>query len=67
MDELDGLALSSLVRVARGSSEIPIIVLSSHDNDEIRVELAENGINRFLQKPCRPADLVETVKTLLEA
>lgn len=67
MDELDGLALSSLVRVARGSSEIPIIVLSSHDNEEIRVELAENGINRFLQKPCRPADLVEAVKTLLEA
>ncbi|NRP10603.1 MULTISPECIES: response regulator [unclassified Marinobacterium] len=66
MDELDGLALSSLVRVARGSSDIPIIVLSAHDNDEIRAELAENEINLFLQKPCRASELLESVKALIE-
>lgn len=66
MDELDGLALSSLVRVARGSSDIPIIVLSAHDNEEIRAELAENEINLFLQKPCRASELLESVKALIE-
>ena len=64
MDEMDGLALSSLVRVARGSHEIPIIVLSAHDNEEIRREIESNEIDRYLQKPCRPSVLKEAVQEL---
>lgn len=65
MDELDGLALSSLIRVARGSANIPIIVLSSHDNEEIRSELKKNQINHFLLKPCKASDLSNTIRELL--
>lgn len=64
MDEMDGLALSSLVRVARGSHEIPIIVLSAHDNEEIRSEIATNKVDRYLQKPCRASLLKEAVQAL---
>lgn len=64
MDEMDGLALSSLVRVARGSHEIPIIVLSAHDNEEIRRELETNKVDRYLQKPCRAPLLREAVQAL---
>ncbi|HAT58219.1 MAG TPA: hypothetical protein DCS79_05360 [Gammaproteobacteria bacterium] len=64
MDELDGLALSSLVRVARGSHEIPIIVLSSHDNSEIQREIGVNKVNRYLRKPCKPSDLLAAVSEL---
>ncbi len=64
MDDMDGLALSSLVRVARGSQMIPIIVLSAFDNEEIRREIENNKIDHYLQKPCKSSALREAVAQL---
>jgi two-component system, OmpR family, response regulator len=62
MPELDGLAVC---RELRTSSEVPIIFLSSVDEELDRVVGLELGADDYVTKPFSPRELVARVKTVL--
>lgn len=62
MPELDGL---EVCRRIRKTSEVPIIILSSRDEELDRVLGLELGADDYLGKPFSPRELVARVKAVL--
>jgi len=62
MPELDG---TEVCRAIRKSSRVPIIFLSSRDEDMDRIIGLELGGDDYVTKPFSPRELVERVKALL--
>lgn len=65
MPNLDGFGLVKSVRQNRHTSEIPIIIMTSHVNLHLDVA-ANTGINGFLPKPFVDQDLLEQVAFLAQ-
>ena len=66
MPKLSGLELIKYVRSELKSS-IPIIIISSLDQDEIILEAFRLGANDFIAKPFKPAELVLRIRKILAA
>ncbi len=60
----DGDGYELLVRM-RTVTTVPVIVLSTRDDDEQKVQILDAGADDFLIKPCNAAELVARVKGLL--
>lgn len=63
MAGMNGLDL--LRRLTASGSQIPVIMLTAHGDDETRRQSLEAGAAAFLQKPVRPPVLLEAVRTAL--
>jgi two-component system OmpR family response regulator len=63
MPEMDGL---EVCREARKTSDIPILFLSSHDEEVDRVLGLEIGGDDYVAKPFSPRELVARVKAILK-
>lgn len=64
--EMDGLQLTHLIRQlddARGF--IPIIAITAHSNDKLRISLYKAGINDFIPKPILIEELLIRVSNLI--
>src|SRR5467141_880920 len=62
LPELDGLAL---MRILRGRSEVPIVLLSARGSTADRVYGIHEGADDYVVKPFSPAELVVRVKAVL--
>jgi two-component system OmpR family response regulator len=63
MPELDGLGVC---REIRKSSDVPILFLSSHDEEVDRIVGLEIGGDDYVSKPFSPRELVARVKVILK-
>jgi CheY-like chemotaxis protein len=62
---LDGLEATREIRSDEKFERLPIIILSAHDNDEIRREAAEAGGSEYLSKPFEVAELKKLIEGCL--
>ena len=65
MPELDGFQLIRRLRERSETSDVPVIVLSGNDADEVTVEALDGGADDFLSKPVSSAELVARVRARL--
>lgn len=61
LPELDGYAVCQRIRQRLAEVPIPIILLSSANDDEVRFKGTLVGISSFLRKPILLSDLIERV------
>ena len=64
MPKLTGLELIRYIR-AELKSSIPIIIVSSLDQDEVVLEAFRLGANDFIAKPFKPAELVLRIRKIM--
>lgn len=70
MPKRDGVEVAKIYRFSRfdSKSPIPIILLTADSTLNARAEAESAGINKFLTKPIRPSDLLDSVMaTYLES
>ena len=64
MPEMDGLEATRRIRSGKSGvldSGIPVIAMTAHVGDAARAECEEAGMNGYVGKPVRPADLVDAL------
>lgn len=66
MSEMDGLTLCREVRKMPKMSKVPIIMVSSHDDDIWRQKAGDSGANGYITKPIDATSFLHTVKTTIE-
>lgn len=66
MPKLSGLELIKYVRSELKSS-IPIIIISSLDQDAVILEAFKLGANDFIAKPFKPAELILRIRKIIAA
>ncbi len=62
---ISGIELIAQVRAHRPTAQIPIVMISGHNNYAMGARAKEAGANAFLNKPFTLAQLRETVHQLL--
>ncbi|GCC53270.1 response regulator [Chryseotalea sanaruensis] len=65
MPNLNGLDLIRKIRLAEGDNNIPIIILSAKATPEDQQKGMDAGATAYLKKPCKSAELTDTVRELL--
>lgn len=65
MPELDGFATLRALRQEARYAKLPVIMLTSRGQSELRGVAEEVGVNVFLTKPFSPLELMQEVKKLL--
>ena len=63
MPGLDGLELQRRIRLVR--PELPIILMSAHDDDAVRNRALGDGVSAFFDKPFDCAALLTTISKAL--
>ena len=63
MPGMSGLDLQR--HLASANSQIPIVFITSHADDEARTQALEAGAVAFLYKPCREETLLEAIDSAL--
>ena len=58
---VDGLQATREIRSEEKFERLPIIILSAHDNEEIRRQAAEAGGSEYLSKPFEVAELKKLI------
>jgi CheY-like chemotaxis protein len=64
---ISGIELITQIRANRSSADVPIVMISGHNNYAMDARAKSAGANAFLNKPFTLAQLRSTVKTLLDA
>ena len=65
MPLMDGIQTAKYIRKeANLNNEIPIFVLSSHEEQEAKRIASDNNLNGFLPKPIQVADVQEAISKL---
>jgi len=64
MPHVNGLELISFVREEL-SSQIPMIMISSLEREDVVIEAMQLGANDFISKPFRPDELILRIKNIL--
>ncbi|HAT50183.1 MAG: diguanylate cyclase [Nitrospirae bacterium] len=60
MPEMDGLQMAKAVR--EKNRDIPIVVMTAHNDDEYFIKSIDLGIDRYVLKPTNPKFLIEAVE-----
>ena len=66
MPRMDGFELATHVRNEERLKHIPIIMITSRTGDKHRQRATEIGVNHYLGKPFQEAELLESVRDLLQ-
>ena len=66
LPDMHGYEVCRLLRKQYRSWEVPVLMLTGLDDPQSRLEGFETGADAYLTKPCRPTDLLKTVRLLLE-
>ena len=64
LPRLSGLEVLERLRTDPRTSLLPVVILTSSDDDRDRLRSYENGANSFVRKPVNFADFAETVARL---
>ncbi len=65
LPEMDGLAATARIRSDPEMSEVPIIAVTAHQENDFREEAKASGFNAYVTKPIDGAWLSELIKGLL--
>lgn len=60
-----GITFLKDVRNRKDKKELPVIILTVCYDEAIKEEARVAGCNEYLEKPCLPSRLLETVRTIL--
>ncbi len=63
---MDGWEVLDAIRSDQTTTELPVVVLTAHAEEESRRRANEGGADAFVTKPFQPNDFRETVLSLLE-
>jgi two-component system chemotaxis response regulator CheY len=64
---MDGLKLISLIRQDEKNKDIPVIIISTESGMDIKERADALGVNAYITKPIMARNVLNTVKSLLEA
>ena len=66
MPEMDGYDATALIRAREGGRRrTPIIALTANDSDDDRQRCVDVGMDAFVAKPLRPAELFAAIEQVL--
>ena len=65
MPKMDGLALTKELRSSAQNRFMPIVMLTSVDDDSVRQEVRNAGASGWISKPFKPAQLLNVVKMVI--
>ncbi len=65
MPDMHGLEVLRYVRQLTSYDAMPVIVISTRGDETSLQQALQLGANRYLVKPFKPAELLQTVQTLL--
>jgi two-component system chemotaxis response regulator CheY len=65
MPNMDGLSLIRALKESPGLCKVPVIILSSEQDEPVREESLKAGADAFLVKPFAPEVLQEAVRQLI--
>lgn len=65
MPIMDGLTMLKKIRAMEGYEKLPVIVITTIDRPEERVEALKSGASFYLNKPVKPSVLLASVKMAL--
>lgn len=66
MPGMDGLSAVAEIRRRAPADETPVVIVSAYDRLEFRTEAVAAGCAGFITKPVEPAELLKTIRLLLE-
>ena len=67
MPMMDGIKLLKIIRETPEHKNLPVVIITTESKDDAVDRAEALGVNAFITKPVRQADVVETVKKLLPA
>jgi signal transduction histidine kinase len=67
MPHVDGLEILAAVRADAVLGKLPVIILTSSDDEDMKLRALELGVNEFLAKPVDPSELVLRLRNTLAA
>ena len=67
MPELDGIGLLKALRSTRRTQMIPVLLISGHALDELRIEGFEEGADGYLAKPYTERELRACIGSMLQS
>ncbi|WP_448379410.1 response regulator [Fervidobacterium sp.] len=65
MPIMDGLTMLKKIRTMEGYEKLPVIVITTIDRPEERMEALKAGASFYLNKPIKPSVLLASVKMVL--
>jgi len=65
MPKMDGYEVVRRIRESETDTEIPIIIISTEDDEDKKEKGFEAGANVYIVKPTEPEKLIANVKTLI--
>ena len=65
MPKLDGYEVTRRLRANEATSALPIVLLTSHDDEAALAKGYEAGANEYITKPFSPQDLVTAIERIL--
>ena len=65
LNDIDGIRLSNKIRIETNNQMVPIIIISSFDDDEDQRSAKEAGANGYLCMPFVFTELSEMIKELI--
>jgi two-component system, chemotaxis family, chemotaxis protein CheY len=65
MPGLDGIELTKLIRSLEAYKSVPVLMLTTQSGAGLATEARVAGINAWVIKPFRPADLVAMIRRML--
>ena len=64
LPKVDGLQVLSRIRAERATKDLPVVVLTSSDEQRDLVESYSLGVNAYVRKPVSFSEMVEAVRQL---
>jgi len=64
LPRIGGLEVLDRIRADKRTRKVPIVLLTSSDEERDHLRAYENGANSFVRKPIDAADFIETVSRL---
>jgi len=62
----DGLTVLKRIRGSAFTKNIPVIVLTATQDKEYKLEVIDEGVEAFLEKPCNKDVLLSTIQEVLK-
>lgn len=66
MPKMDGMKFLQIVKGSGVFSDIPVIILSSRESSQDRIECLKQGANDYISKPFNPEELLVRIERWLE-